>query len=174
MDEAPNETSGTEAPSASRGLVFFAASAAASLDEDGMMTPAVLSQEVLEEIDFAPFAAGSRVKVLFKSDGMSLIHAWFGAGFRLPRHSHSADCLYYVVAGTAVMGARTIAVGDGFFVRAGQPYAYTAGPDGVEVLEFRSVTAFDMKIVDQTVSAWSALADVARANQHRWVKEGQS
>jgi len=114
MEEPPNESPGKRptdmaGSSTSRGLMFFVASAAASLEEDGMMTPAVLSQDVLDAIDFAPFATGSRVKVLFKSDGMSLIHAWFGPGYRLPRHSHSADCLYYVVAGAAIMGARTIA-----------------------------------------------------------------
>jgi hypothetical protein len=156
-------------PSGVKGLAFFAAATAPSLEEDGIMTPAVLSSEVVEAIDFTPFATGSRVKVLFKGDGMSLVLAWFGAGFRLPRHSHSASCLYYVVSGSLLMGARTVTAGDGFFVRAEQPYTYTAGPEGVEVLEFRSATSFDMTILDQTALAWAPLADIAIANHDRWL-----
>lgn len=157
-----------------RGLTFFAAASAPSLEEDGIMTPAVLAREVVDTIDFAPFATGSRVTVLYKGEGMSLVFAWFGAGYRLPRHSHSANCLYYVASGSLVMGARTVSAGDGFFVRAEQPYAYTAGPEGVEVLEFRSATSFDMTILDQTTQAWAALADIAVANQDRWAAAGRS
>jgi hypothetical protein len=112
------------------------------------------------------------VKVLFKGDGddgMSLVHAWFGPGYRLPRHSHSANCLYYVVKGEAVMGNRVIKAGDGFFVRADQPYAYTAGADGIEILEFRGATGFDMKIFDQTVERWKPIVDAAIVNHDQWI-----
>jgi hypothetical protein len=162
----------SSAQNGAKGLAFFAAATAPSLEEDGIMTPAVLSQEVVDAIDFTPFTSGSRVNVLFKGQGMSLVIAWFGAGYRLPRHSHSANCLYYVVSGSLVMGARTVTAGDGFFVRAEQPYTYTAGPDGVEILEFRSATSFDMTILDQTASAWAPLADIAIANQERWLAAG--
>ncbi len=163
----------SSAPHSARGLTFFAAATAPSLEEDGIMTPAVLSSEVMDTIDFSPFATGSSVKVLFKDEGMSLVLAWFGSGYRLPRHSHSADCLYYVVSGSLTMGARTVNAGDGFFVRAEQPYAYTAGTEGVEVLEFRSATSFDMTILDQTAQAWAALADIAVNNQDRWLAAGR-
>ena len=74
-------------------------------------------------------SGGNVVKVLFQAadDGMSLVWSWFGPDYPLPRHSHNADCLYYVVAGEARMGNRVIAAGAGFFVPAGAPYAYTAG-----------------------------------------------
>ncbi len=73
-------------------------------------------------------------------DGMSLIHAWFGPHFPLFRHSHPrlGDCLYYIVAGSAVLGSNVLEPGDGFFVPNGMPYKYRAGPEGVEVLEFRA------------------------------------
>ena len=71
---------------------------------------------------------------------MSLVHAWFGPGYRLPRHTHSADCLYYVISGSAVLGNHTLRAGDGFFVPANAPYQYDAGPEGVEVLEIRGAT----------------------------------
>ena len=44
------------------------------------------------------------------------------------------------------MGSQVLEAGDGFFVPSDAPYAYEAGPDGVEVLEFRSGTSFGMKI----------------------------
>jgi quercetin dioxygenase-like cupin family protein len=161
----------TAAP-ATKPITFYEAATAPSLDDDGIMTPPHVDPTVLEAYDLTPLGAGAKVTVLFKGDGpggMSLVHAWFGPGYRLPRHSHSADCLYYVVKGEAVMGSRVIKAGDGFFVRADQPYAYTAGPDGIEILEFRGVTGFDMKIFDQTVERWAPIVAAAAANHDRWV-----
>ena len=88
-------------------------------------------------------APGNIVTVLFDqggTEGMSLVHAWFGPNFPLFRHSHPklGDCLYYIVAGSAVLGSRVLKPGDGFFVPNGMPYKYRAGPEGVEILEFRA------------------------------------
>lgn len=160
--------------SASRGITFFAHGDAPLLDDTGMMTPPEIDPVVYTTLDLTPLAAGAVVKALFADDqsgGFSLVHARFGPGFRLPRHSHSADCLYYVVRGEAVMGSRTIGAGDGFFVKADQPYAYQAGPDGVEVLEFRAATSFDMKVFDQTVERWEPIVAAAQANHERWLAE---
>jgi quercetin dioxygenase-like cupin family protein len=153
-----------------KAITFFDAADAPLLDDDGIMTPPALDEAVYTTLDLTPLADGARVTVLFKSDGFSLVHAWFGAGYRLPRHSHSADCLYYVVAGEAIMGSRVIKAGDGFFVKADQPYAYQAGPDGVQVLEFRAATSFDMQILDQTVERWKPIVDAALANHDRWLE----
>lgn len=165
-------TTTTTDAAARRRITFFEASDAPLLDDDGMMSPPHLDEEVYTTLDLSPLAAGSKVTVLFKIDGpnpMSLVHAWFGPGYRLPRHSHSADCLYYVVAGEAHLGKRVIKAGDGFFVKAGQPYAYQAGPDGIQILEFRSATAFDMQIFDQTVAKWQPIVAAATANHDRWL-----
>jgi quercetin dioxygenase-like cupin family protein len=159
---------------ATRGITFYEAADAPLLDDVGMMTPPELDPAVYTTLDLTPLAAGSRVTVLFRGDGpdgFSLVHARFGPGYRLPRHSHSADCLYFVVSGEAVMGRRVVKAGDGFFVKADQPYAYQAGPDGVEVLEFRGATAFDMQIFDQTVERWEPIVAAALANQARWHAE---
>jgi hypothetical protein len=95
--------------------------------------------------------AGQTIKVLFRQSeeegGFSLVCAW-KSHFVLPRHSHDADCLYYVVAGTAVIGNRVLTAGDGFFAPGRAPYRYSAGPDGVEVLEFRHARSFDMKVTE--------------------------
>ena len=73
-------------------------------------------------------------------NGMSLSHNWFGPNFPLFRHCHPrfGDCLYYVVGGELLMGNRRLGRGSTFFLPNGQPYKFTAGPDGVEVLEFRA------------------------------------
>ncbi len=117
---------------------------------------------------------GSAVTVLFSQPapgGMSLVHAWFGPNFPLFAHSHPryGDCLYYVVAGEAILGTQRLGPGAGFFVPNGHPYKYTAGPAGVEVLEFRAgggePDAPGMKLDEHALSSIQQLID--RANQHR-------
>jgi quercetin dioxygenase-like cupin family protein len=156
----------------SRSMTFFQAEGAISLDEDGMMSPPVIDTAIYQTYDPRSLAEGQRVTVLFKGEGpdsFSLVHAWFGAGFRLPRHSHSADCLYYVIKGEAHMGSRVLGPGDGVFIKAEAPYTYTAGPEGIEILEFRLSTSFDMKVRDQTVESWKPIMDAAMANHDAWV-----
>jgi hypothetical protein len=99
----------------SKGMTFSRAEDAPSLDEDGMMSPGKIDPEVDEDLDLSPLADGSEVTVLFKGDGdnqFSLVHARFRPGFRLPRHSHSADCLDDVLSGEAIMGSRVMKPGD--------------------------------------------------------------
>ena len=154
-----------------KGIVVYGSEDARPLDDD-VMSPPDIPEEVYKTLDLAPIAAGQRVTVLFKGDGpdgFSLVHSWFGPGFRLPRHSHSADCLYYVLSGEVTMGRRLIRAGEGFLVKADAPYAYEMGPDGAEVLEFRSATTFDMSIFDRTVERWKPVVDAAVANQDRWI-----
>jgi quercetin dioxygenase-like cupin family protein len=157
-------------PAQARTITFFAADDAPLLDDETMSAPDIPDQ-VVATLNLLQWVAGSTTRLLFKGDGhegFSLVYAKFLPGFRLPRHSHSADCLYYVLSGEARMGSRVIRSGDGFFVRADQPYAYEAGPDGVEVLEFRLATSFDMKVYDRTVERWKPIVDAAEANHGRW------
>jgi len=158
-----------------RAITFFRADDAPTLDDDGMMSaaPVDIDPAVFASFDLAQLAAGQRVKVLFKGagqDGFSLVHARFEPGFRLPRHSHDSDCLYVVTAGEAHMGSRVLKPGDGYFVTADSPYTYTAGPEGVEVLEFRTATSFDIKIRDTTVEDWKPVAEAVRAHGELWAK----
>jgi quercetin dioxygenase-like cupin family protein len=152
-------------------MTFYRAADAELLGDD-TMSPPTIDPSVFEELDLSPIGGGSVVDVLFKGDGFTLIRGRFKPGYRLPRHSHSADCLYYVVSGQAIMGSRVIKAGDGFFVKADAPYAYQAGPDGAEVLEFRAATSFDMRIFDQTADAWRPVVAAAVANQARWAEMG--
>ena len=156
-----------------RAMTFYRMEDAPSLDDDGMMTtaPVDIDPAVFGAFDASLLAAGQHVKVLFKGTGpgaFSLVHARFEPGFRLPRHSHDSDCLYYVVSGEAHMGTRILRPGDGFFIVADAPYAYSAGPDGVEVLEFRQSTSFDIKIRDKTLSDWKPVIDAVLAHGSSW------
>ena len=153
-------------------MTFYSAHDAELLGDD-TMSPARIDPSVFAELDLSPIASGSVVDILFKGEGFSLIRGRFKPGYRLPRHSHSADCLYYVVSGQAIMGKRVIEAGSGFFVKAHAPYAYQAGPAGVEVLEFRAATSFDMRIFDQTPAAWRPIVAAAVENQERWSESGE-
>jgi hypothetical protein len=120
---------------------------------------------------------GNIVTPLFSQDGeqgMSLVHAWFGPHFPLFRHSHPrfGDCLYYVVAGQVVMGSRVLNPGDGFFVPNGMPYKYQAGPEGVEVLEFRAGGGVEgaavIKLHEPSIEALDRLTAAAVEHHADW------
>ncbi|MFK7894187.1 MAG: cupin domain-containing protein [Myxococcota bacterium] len=100
-------------------------------------------------------------------EGMSLVHLDFPPGAMLPRHSHSADCLYYIISGGIFLGQRELNAGDGFYVPAEQPYAYRAGTEGVVLLEFRQSTAFDTKFHEKDPERFRAKAEASLANPSR-------
>jgi hypothetical protein len=118
-------------------------------------------------------AGGTSGRVLFgdpesrDDGGWSLVRTWFAPNYVLPRHSHSVDCLYYVVAGEVHLGRQVLSVGDGFHVGADAPYGYTVGPEGAQVLEFRAVSAFDSR-VRETPEGWGRVLDAARAHRDEW------
>lgn len=107
-------------------------------------------------------------------DGMSLVHAWFGPHFPLFRHSHPkfGDCLYYVLSGQAILGSRVLEAGDGFFVPNGMPYKYKAGPEGVEVLEFRAGGGVDdapaMKLDESSLESIRSIISSAKEHHDEW------
>lgn len=154
-----------------RTIEWFAARDAPDLVASGIMSPAVMNPEIAATVDLQPLGGGARTRVLYQSpdpDGFSLVRLWFGENFPLPRHTHSADCLYFVLKGELRMGRKVVRAGDGMFVPAGRPYTYRAGPGGVEVLEFRSSTSFDMQTLDQDVAQWQRFAAVGAAMRDEW------
>jgi mannose-6-phosphate isomerase-like protein (cupin superfamily) len=103
--------------------------------------------------------------------GLSVVYLFFKPNFPLFRHMHDVDSLYVVISGTAVdfMGDTTLRPGDIFTVKAGHPYYYSAGPDGVEVLEiFRDADQVTVIYTDdpenRLAKAQAAVAD----NAERW------
>jgi quercetin dioxygenase-like cupin family protein len=153
------------------GIVLFdPPERAPHLHETGMMSMPTMDPEAPEQLTEWALSGGHVVKVLFRQEGengMSLVWSWFGPNYVLPRHSHDADCLYYVVSGEARLGNRRVSAGGGFFVPAGAPYAYAAGPDGIQILEFRGVSSFDMQITE-SLSRWDRILEVVRANKEEW------
>lgn len=115
--------------------------------------------------------SGTESRFLFAGPGFSLVHLWFKSGFPLPLHSHDADCLYYVIAGSLRIGTETLAAGDGFFVPTDAPYTYVAGKDGVEILEFRNADAFDVRFPTTKRDYWTKLAATIKSRALSWTKE---
>jgi quercetin dioxygenase-like cupin family protein len=159
-----------------RGLTIFRAADAPTLEETGMMAPTTMRPGVAERVgsDLGAFLDGSELHVLYgrpdDAGAPSLVHVWFKPNYPLPRHTHDVDCLYYVVSGTAVMGNQVLTAGDGFFVPADAPYQYTAGPDGVEVLEFRNSRSFDIKVTEDDPARWDSM--IATVNEQRSTWQG--
>jgi quercetin dioxygenase-like cupin family protein len=114
---------------------------------------------------------GAFVKVLFADEAAqtSLAYSWFKPNFILPKHSHNADCTYYIISGEAHLGSEVLRAGDGFFVPAGGNYKYSAGPEGVEVLEFRTATVFNMRMSGNTEADWVQIMQAARENHAEWM-----
>jgi hypothetical protein len=143
------------------------------LHETQMMSMPTMDPPANDELMEWALASGQVVKVLYgdpDKGGMSLVWSWFAPDFPLPRHSHSADCLYFVHRGELRMGNQVVREGEGFFVPDGAPYAYTAGPEGVEILEFRAVSQFDMQITE-SLSRWSKMVEIARDHREAWAEE---
>jgi hypothetical protein len=123
------------------------------------------------------FIPGTSTTPLFGQggpNGMSLVHVWFGPNFPLFRHSHPryGDCLYYVIAGEITMGSRTLGAGSTFFLPNGQPYKYTAGPAGVELLEFRAgggdKGSPGMKLDERSIESIEKITAGSYENEENW------
>lgn len=153
---------------------YYAADAAPSLEESGMLTftsGGAVADDGFGAMKQTGYDEGLQTKLLFKSDTMSLIYAWFKSDFPLPLHSHNCDCLYHVVAGSVKVGSRELFAGDGFVVPAGVPYRHRAGADGLELLEFRTTADFDIKMLAKTAKAWSDICDTLVSSGERWRAE---
>jgi quercetin dioxygenase-like cupin family protein len=130
--------------------------------------------KLVEAVGTYPLTSGTKAVLLFKEPGdrgMSLGYAWFKSGYVLPRHSHNADCLYYVLGGELHMGSQTLRKGDGVFIPADAGYTYEAGPNGVEVLEFRNATQFHLMFQGNDEAHWDRIASVLKNNCPKWEGE---
>lgn len=116
-------------------------------------------------------SGGEHVDVPYRRPGMSLARLWLKSGFPLPLHTHDCDCLYYVVAGSIVLGSQTLVAGDGFYVGSEVPYAYSAGPEGAEVIEFRTTDTFNIRLKDKPEAAWEKTASQMIESRARWASE---
>jgi hypothetical protein len=163
-------------PKDSIGLPFtiFRAKEALDYAEAECMTAGPVSDTALhwsQQLTEAGMLEGSTVKLLFSRPGLSLTYVWFKSGYPLPRHSHDADCAYFIIAGSLKIGVEELGPGDGFFVGKDVPYTYTPGPEGVEVLEVRTANLFDIKLLANNPAWWDkALATMAGV-RGTWAEE---
>ena len=147
---------------------------APTLDECGCMTLVGDAPNMIAALPLFAAAGpetGERVDVPYRRPEMSLARLLLKSGYALPLHSHDCDCLYYIVAGSVELGRETLTAGDGFFVGSAVPYAYVAGPEGAEVLEFRSTDSFDIRVRDKSPEGWEKAAQRVREAQDRWANE---
>ena len=155
-------------------FAIFRARDAADYAEEGPMAPTPLTEaEMAGSVRMveAGMLEGSRIKLLYSRPGMSLTYCWFKSGFPLPRHSHSAECLYFIVAGSLKIGTEELGSGDGFFLGSDVPYTYVPGEQGVEVLEFRTSDRFDIRMLANNPAYWNkALEGLLTAKAH-WPDE---
>lgn len=123
-------------------------------------------------------AAGARdgysSKALFAMPGFNLGFVEFASGYPVPLHSHDADCLYHIVAGSIRLGSAELGAGDGFFVPCDVPYTYTAGTLGVQLLEFRTSNVFHTRFTSQNPNYWKRMAGIVTANRPRWLKKNNA
>lgn len=157
-----------------RRFEIFRGADAPSLEKCGCMTYesdapnlAAMQPRFAEAVE----ARGEYNEVPYRRENMSLARLWFKSNFPLPLHTHDSDCLYYILAGSVRMGTQVLEAGDGFFVGAEVPYAYTAGPEGVEILEFRNTGSFNIKVKDKPIEAWEKTVDAMREASRSWVDE---
>lgn len=177
MRSSASEDSGTASGDArKRRIEFFRGAEAPDVEELNVMenrssaaVAAGLAQMVGEG-----YGNGYQLKCLFRSpdpNGFSLTYVWFKGNFPLPPHQHNTDCLYYVISGELRMGSRVLRAGDGFFLPAEVGYSYTPGPEGIELLEFRGASQFDIRIGEATPEFWERLAAVCKTNQELWKQQ---
>ena len=151
--------------------VIYRAATAPDLTDKNMTTGA------MRPADVAGYSAAMEVglkdsaliRLLFADEqsGVSLTYAWFKANATLPRHSHSADCLYYIISGSLKFGSEDLGPGDGFLVPSDTLYSYEAGADGVEVLEFRTATKFDISF-SGTEASWNRIIETVKRQHPIW------
>jgi len=161
-----------------RGIKLFRGRDAVPMAESGAMSAPHFDADDMQALAAdgprpKTVAMGIEDKLVFQGEGpegSSLVRAWLGPHYVLPRHSHSGDCLYYIVEGSITMGAQTLMAGDGFFVPSNAPYAYEAGAYGAVVLEFRTQTSFDMQIPGGQLERWRRMATVAEEHGEHWVE----
>ena len=158
---------------ASRFAIYRGADAKAFSEIDVMDYEGVTPElgATLAKLGEAGVGEGQTVKLLFSAPGFSLTYAWFKSGFPLPRHSHNADCLYYIVAGSLALGTETLGAGDGFFVPADAAYTYVPGPDGVEVLEFRHAEHFNLTFLAASGAFWAKALEAVERERPGWATQ---
>jgi len=157
-------------------IAIYRARDGRAYNEVSNMYPEPISPTAAEgwaKLSGAGYNEGNEVKLLFSAPGFSLTYAWFKSGTPLPRHSHNADCLYYIIAGSLTIGTEELGAGDGFFVGSDVPYAYVPGEEGIEILEFRSSDSFSIKFLADNPAFWNRAVEEVNSRRGAWASESR-
>jgi quercetin dioxygenase-like cupin family protein len=103
--------------------------------------------------------------------GLSIVYLFFKPNFPLFRHAHDVDSLYVVISGSVVdfMGEESLRPGDIWSVKSGTSYWYTAGPNGVEVLEmFRDADTATIIYTENPPERLHEAEAAVRVNEAAW------
>jgi len=161
------------APSRKPRMRIFRAADAYDVDEN-IMPMEGLDENVLtgfRELENHGIDKGHKVRCLFREEsgtGLSLVYIWYKSGFILPQHQHNADCVYYVIAGEIHAGNVVVGQGDGLFIPKNHDYTYAAGPDGVELLEFRNAATFNIVFNGKDPGQWPRIIAALDSNVDNW------
>src|SRR5262245_11580131 len=121
--------------------VYRAADAPMLSETDATSTDFEAAPEVIDVATKLAGADCSINKILAQSPiedgGLTVCYLFFKPNFPLFPHKHDVNSMYVVISGSIVdfMGNEVLRPGDCWSVKQGHPYQYSAGPDGVEVLE---------------------------------------
>ena len=158
------------------GVRIYRAAASPALHESGAATSDFAGNEDLREVATTLASSECSVSRMLvhqsaAEGGMSVVYLFFKPGFPLFRHMHDVDSLYVVISGSAVdfMGSETLRPGDCFAVKAGNPYYYTAGPEGVEVLEmFHGADTVTVIYTDNPAGRLEEAEEAVRTHRDAW------
>lgn len=155
---------------------IFRAADAPTLEQTDVLRYEGLTPDIragLKQMVQAGVQGGSFAKILVNVPGFSLAYAWHKSGYPLPLHSHDSDCCYLVIAGEMTVGKDTLGKGDGLIVPAGAAYTFTTGEEGVEFVEFRHATSWNILFKYRNPASWEQAAEEARTRADGWVTERQ-
>jgi len=150
---------------------IFRAKDAKKLMDEGCMSVEPFSQVAragMDRLREVGYLEGDDVRVMVNMPGFSITNVWFKPGYSLPLHSHDADCMYYIVAGTIRLGTEDLGPRDSFFVPCDVPYTYKIGPEGVELLEFRHETSFNFVNYAKNEAFWEKAYEDAKKHSPGW------
>ncbi len=148
--------------------IFRAATSPLFDERSARMDIPPAAMEQLRRLAEAGRGDGYVLKTLFDAPGFALHYVWFKPNYQLSRHSHDSDALYYIVAGSIRLGTEWLGAGDGIFLPAETPYVYAAGPDGVELLEFRHSSDFNTSVRNGSTAYWDRMIAGVAANRAAW------
>jgi hypothetical protein len=160
---------------ATKGVQVYRAADAPSLDESGATTYDFRDNEYLRDMAIKLASSDCSVsKLMYHNQdegGLAIAYLFFKPNYPLFRHAHDVDTLYVVISGSIVdfMSEETLRPGDIWAVKKGNSYWYSAGPDGVEVLEmFQAAGTTTIIMTENPPERLEQAQAAVRDNEEAW------